>query len=63
MLVAAGAFGGDRWLATGVALVATLAVIPLGKRVRGRLPAETFENLILLLLVLSGVSLLWRALS
>ena len=63
VLLAAGAFGADRWLATAVALVATLAVIPVGRRTRERLPIETFERLILVLLVFSGISLLWRAIA
>lgn len=61
VLLGAGTFGRDRWLATAVALVATLAVIPLGKRLRDRISAPTFERLILWLLVGSGLSLLWRA--
>ena len=61
VLIGAGTFGGDRWLATGVALVATLAVIPVGKRLRARISAPTFERIILWILVGSGLSLLWRA--
>ncbi len=61
VLLGAGSFSGDRWLATGLALIATLAVIPLGKRLRSRLSATTFERTIVWLLVGSGLSLLWRA--
>ena len=61
VLVAADAFDRERLLATGVALAATLAVLPAGTRVRGRLPAEVFERWILVLLAFSGLSLLWRA--
>lgn len=61
VLVGAGAYSPDRWLASAIALVATVAVIPLGRRARNRLSIETFERLILALLVFSGVSLLWRA--
>lgn len=63
VLLAAGRFGPDRWLATGVAFGATVAVIPIGRRVRERISAETFERLVLVLLVGSGLSLLWRALA
>lgn len=62
MLIAAGAYTRERLIASAVALIATLSVIPLGTRVRARLASETFERLILLLLVLSGLSLIWRAL-
>lgn len=61
VLVAADALGRERLLASGVALAATLAMLPLGTRVRGRLESGTFERLILALLVVSGGALLWRA--
>lgn len=61
VLLTAGTFDDDRWLATSLALAATLAVIPLGKRLRNRLSAPTFERIILWLLVGSGLSLVWRA--
>ncbi len=61
VLLQAGTFGRERWLATGVALLATLAAIPPGKRLRDRISGETFEKLILWILVGSGISLLWRA--
>ncbi len=63
VLIATGSFGADRWLATGVALVATLAMAPIGTRVRDRLDAAVFEQLILMILLCSGASLLWRAFS
>ena len=61
VLMGTGSFGADRWIATGVALVSTLLMVPIGTRVRDRLDGAVFEQLILAILVLSGVSLLWRA--
>jgi len=61
VLIGADAFGRDRLIASAVGLVATLLVMPLGTRVRDRLAGDTFERLILFILVLSGFSLLWRA--
>ena len=63
LFLVSGSFGADRWLATGVALVATLAMAPIGTRVRDRLDAAVFEQLILMILLFSGASLLWRAFS
>ena len=61
VLIGAGSFGPDRIVASTVALAATLAMIPLGARVRSRMAGDAFEKAILILLVFSGVSLLWRA--
>ena len=63
VLIGADAFGLDRLVASAVGLVATLLVMPIGTRVRDRLAGEAFERLILILLVGSGISLLWRAFS
>jgi uncharacterized protein len=63
VLVGTHAFGRDRLIASSVGLVASLLVMPIGTRVRDRLAGETFERLILILLVFSGISLLWRAFS
>ena len=62
VLVAAGVFGPSLFGATGVAMAATLAMIPIGRRVRDRLAGQTFDRLILALLLLSGLSLVGRAL-
>lgn len=61
VLVVADAFTRDRLIAAAVALVATLAMIPVGTRVRSRLGGAAFERAILALLVASGFSLIWRA--
>ncbi|MBJ18124.1 MAG: sulfite exporter TauE/SafE family protein [bacterium] len=61
VLVASGQYGRDRLLASGVALAATLCMIPIGTRMRSRIGGDTFEQLILVLLVVSGASLVWRA--
>lgn len=63
VFVARGEFDRDRLLAAGLALIATVAVMPVGTRLRARLGGRTFENLILGLLVVSGLSLLFRALT
>lgn len=43
----------------GIGLVAlSSAILPLGARVRHRLDVETFEHLVILLLVIAGISLL-----
>ncbi len=63
VLIGADALGRDRLVASAVGLVATLLVMPIGTRVRDRLAGEAFERLILILLVGSGISLLWRAFS
>lgn len=63
ILVAQDAYDRDRMIAAGLALVATLAVMPVGTRLRDRIGGRTFENLILGLLVASGTSLILRALT
>ncbi len=60
VLIIDGQIDGDRLEAAALATVATLAMIPLGTRLRGRLAGVTFERLIVALLVVSGVSLLLR---
>jgi uncharacterized protein len=62
VLVWTGQFGRERLLASGVALVATLCMIPVGTRMRERIGGVLFERLILALLILSGASLVMRAL-
>lgn len=49
-------------LASGLALVSTLAMVPVGTRMRDRIGGATFERLILVLLTASGCSLLVRGL-
>lgn len=63
VLAAAGEFSRDRLVASGAALIATLAVIPVGIRMRDRVDVPTFERLILVLLIVSGGSLVVRALT
>jgi len=61
VLVLSGQFSRDRLMASGVALVATLCMIPIGTRMRARIGGVTFERLILALLVFSGALLVLRA--
>jgi len=61
VLVFAGEYGRDRLIASGVALISTLCMIPIGTRLRSRISGATFERLILLLLVISSVSLVLKA--
>jgi uncharacterized protein len=63
VLLVAGEYDRDRLVAAGLALIATLAMIPLGTRLRDRIGGELFERLILVLLTVSGFSLILRALS
>ena len=63
ILVVQDAYDRDLIVAAGLALVATLAVMPVGTRLRGRIGGRTLENLILGLLVVSGTSLVLRALT
>jgi uncharacterized membrane protein YfcA len=60
VLLVSGEYDRDRSTAAALALVATLAMIPLGTRMRDRIGGQTFENLILVLLAVSGVSLILR---
>ena len=62
VFVISGQYSQDRLLASGVALIATLCMIPIGTRMRSRIGGAMFEWLILALLVLSGASLVLRAL-
>ena len=61
VLVLTNQYGRERLIASAVALVATLVMIPIGTRMRARIGGITFERLILALLVFSGVSLIMRA--
>lgn len=63
VLVATGEFDQDRNLASLVSLAATLCMVPVGTRLRSRIDAAAFEKLILVLLVFSGIALLYRALT
>lgn len=63
VLLVDGRFDRDRWLAAGLAFVATFAVMPLGTRLRHRLAGPTFERLVILLVAASGVSLVVQALA
>lgn len=60
VLASAGQFREDRLIAAGIALASTLCMIPVGTRMRQRIAGATFERLILVLLVVSGFSLIWR---
>jgi uncharacterized membrane protein len=51
----------ERLTASGVALVATLCMIPIETRLRGRIGGEAFKKLIVVLLAFSCVSLIVRA--
>ena len=62
VLLATGTFDEARVVASGVALAATLAAMPFGTRLRARLDTGRFEQVILVLLAVSGVSLVWRSL-
>ena len=62
VLLATAAFDRDRSIATVVALAATLVAMPFGTRLRSRLAGESFERLIVGLLVVSGALLIGRAL-
>lgn len=61
VLALSGRLRREHLLASGLALVATLCMLPLGTRLRARLPIALFERSILVLLVLSGLALLLRA--
>ncbi len=61
VLTARGDYDRNRIVAALLALVATVAMIPFGTRLRTRIDGYTFERLVLGLLVVSGVSLLIRA--
>lgn len=63
VLVVSGEYGQDRMIGSGVALVATLCMIPIGTRMRSRIAGDSFERLILALLIFSGLSLVFRACS
>ena len=62
LLLATGEFDRDRSVAAALAMLATLAMIPVGTRLRGRLDIATFERLVLALLVVSAVALVARSL-
>lgn len=62
VLLGAGTYDRDRLVAAGLATVATLAMIPVGTRLRDRIAVVTFERIVLVLLVVSGTSLVVRAL-
>lgn len=59
VLVGSGELDG-LWLITLIACVPTLATIPLGNRIRTRLSSAAFDQLVLVLLVLSAIGLAWR---
>ncbi len=63
VLVLTGEFDQERNIASLVALVATLMMVPIGTRLRSRVDAVAFERLILILLVFSGAALLYRAIA
>jgi uncharacterized membrane protein YfcA len=62
LLLATGEFDRDRSVAAALAMLATLAMIPVGTRLRGRLDIATFERLVLALLVVSAAALVARSL-
>ena len=61
VLIATGLFDEARSLASGVALAATLAAMPFGTRLRDHIDTARFEQAILVLLAISGVSLVWQS--
>jgi uncharacterized membrane protein YfcA len=63
VLILAGEFDQERSVASLIALVATLFMVPVGTRMRSRIDAAAFERLILWILVGSGLALLYRALA
>lgn len=63
LLLAAGKMTVDRAIVSAMALVAVLAVMPAGTRLRSRLGGPGFDRAVLAILVLSGVSLLVRIVS
>lgn len=60
LLAAAGEYDRDRLVAVALALVATLAMIPVGTRLRERIGTTTFERMVVALLAVSAVSLVAR---
>ena len=62
-LAANGEYGGERLGLALVAIVPTLAAIPLGTRLRERLGRSAFDRAVLGIIGLSGLSLLLRALA
>lgn len=60
LLLAAGRMTADRAVVSALALVAVLAVMPAGTRLRARLGGPGFDRAVLGILVLSGVSLVVR---
>jgi uncharacterized membrane protein YfcA len=63
VLVSTGQFRREHLIASSVALLATLCMLPVGTRMRSRIGGRLFDRLILGLLVLSGAALVMRALS
>jgi len=63
VLMVGGELDRERLGASGLALVAAMMMIPIGTRLRGRLHGRTFEHLVMVLLGVSAVSLLVRAMS
>lgn len=63
LLLAAGKMTVDRAVVSVLALVAVLAVMPAGTRLRGRLGGPGFDRAVLAVLVASGISLIIRVVS
>lgn len=57
ILIATGEFDG-RWLASFAALIPVLLSIPLGKKLRGKLSSELFNNAVIAVLAASSISIL-----
>lgn len=62
LLVGAGEVTSDRLVGSTVALVAVLAMVPVGTRLRARLAGSSFERAVLAVLVASGAALVLRVL-
>ncbi len=63
VLLLAGEFTTDRVVASGVAFVVAMSVVPVGSRLRGRIDGDVFEKLVVGLLSISAISLTLRLLS
>lgn len=61
-LVGLGMFSLDRLVEGVLALIPLAVVIPLGSRLAGRLPREAFDRVVLVLIAVSAVELLRKAL-
>lgn len=63
LLLASGRFTAGRWMGAAAALVPTLAMVPLGTRLRDRLRGRAFDAAVLVVLGVSAGALLVRTLA